>query len=151
MPYNLVPVKIANGAVLPQSLCSSFVETYSYPLLSTPYNDGTFERSLIVDGVNAPRYLRTFALAKRLVTAQLNALSNFWQTVTYGGLYPFYFYNPFDAVPVGSNYDPTGTEVIGRVPVFFRGDWSQRTDLSRHAVQNLLLIETADLVEGKLA
>lgn len=148
MPYNLVPVKIANGAVLPQSLCTSFVETYLYPLLATTYNDGSFERSLIVDGVNGPRYLRTFALAKALATAQLAALSNFWETVTQGGLYPFYFYNPFDAQPVGSNYDPTGTNVNGRVAVFFRGDWAQRTNLARHAAPNLLLIETADLVEG---
>ena len=151
MPYNLVPVKIANGAVLPRSLCSSFVETYSYPILATPYNDGTFERSLIVDGVNEPRYLRTFTLTQRLTTAQLGALLTFWQTTAQGGLYPFYFYNPFDASPFGSNYDPTGTQVIGRVPVFFRGDWAQKTDLGRHAGPNILLVETADLVEGRLA
>ena len=51
MPYNLTPVKIANGAVLPQSLCSSFTETYEYPILATTYNDGSYEASLIVDGV----------------------------------------------------------------------------------------------------
>ena len=71
MPYNLVPVKIANGAVLPQMLCASFVETYAYPILATDYNDGSHESSLIVDGVNAPRYARTFAQSNRLTTAQL--------------------------------------------------------------------------------
>jgi hypothetical protein len=147
MPYNLVPVKIANGAVLPQALCSSFVETYQYPVLATDYNDGSHESSLIVDGVNAPRYLRTFVLSRRLTTAQLAALSNFWATVAQGGLYPFYFYNPFDVAPIGSNYDPTGTNINGRVPVFFRGDWAQTTALSRHTVSSLMLVETADLVE----
>jgi hypothetical protein len=148
MPYNLVPVQIVN--VLPQSLCASFVETYDYALLGTIYNDGTFERSLIVDGVNPPRALRTFAQSKRLTNAQLNTLWTFWSATAQGGLYAFYFYNPFDADPVGSNYDPTGTETIGRVPVFFRGDWSQRSALSRYRVENLLLVETADLVSGAL-
>ena len=147
MPYNLVPVKIANGAVLPQMLCASFTETYEYPILATDYNDGTHESSLIVDGANAPRYARTFAMSNRLTSAQLAALSNFWTATTQGGLYPFYFYNPFDVDPIGSNYDPTGTNVNGRVPVFFRGDWSQRSALGRHTGPNLLLIETADLVE----
>ena len=75
-------------------------------------------------------------------------MSNFWQTVTQGGLYPFYFYNPFNADPIGSNFDPTGTNVNGRVAVFFRGDWSQKTDLARHTGPSLLLVETADLVEA---
>lgn len=146
MPYNLTPVRIT--AVLPQMLCLSFVETYIYPLLSANYNDGTFERSLIVDGVNDPRYLRTFAMSNRLTTAQLTALLNFWEATVQGGLIPFYFYNPHDVCPVGSNYDPTGTNVNGRVPVFFRGDWSQLTDLGRHVGPNLLMVETADLVES---
>lgn len=149
MTYNLTPVKIT--AVMPQSLCLSFTETYLYPLLSTSYNDGTFERSLIVDGANAPRYLRTFALTKRLTTAQLSTLFNFFDSVAIGGLNAFYYYNPFDVCPVGSNYDPTGTVIDGRVPVFFRGDWSQRTDVARHIGPNLLLVETADLVAGPRA
>ena len=146
MPYNLTPVKIANGAVLPQSLCSSFAETYEYPILATTYNDGSYEASLIVDGVNPPRYLRTFAQTSRLTTAQLETLWDFWRIVTEGGLYPFYFYNPFDVAPIGSNYDPAGANVNGRVPVFFRGNWAQQTAIARHSV-SLLLVETADLAE----
>ena len=147
MPYNLTPVKIT--AVLPKMLCLSFTETYLYPLLSTTYNDGAFERSLITDGgANDPRYLRTFALSNRLTTAQLTALWNFFDTTAQGGLVAFYYYCPFDACPVGSNWDATGTNVNGRVPVFFRGDWSQKTDLGRHTGPNLLLVETADLVES---
>jgi hypothetical protein len=147
VPYNLTPVAIT--AVMPQTLCLSFTETYIYPLLSNLYNDGTFERSLIVDGVNAPRFARTFAMTKRLTTAQLAALWNFWSAAAAGGLNAFYFYCPFDNCPVGGNWDPTGTNINGRVPVFFRGDWSQRTDLSRHMGPSLLLIETADLAGGR--
>jgi hypothetical protein len=145
MPYNMTPVTITN--VMPKSLCLSFTENYIYPLLATMYNGGTFERSLITDGgANTPRYLRTFTMTKRLTTAQLTTLLNFWEATVHGGLIPFYFYNPFDVCPAGSNWDATGTQTNGRVPVFFRGNWGQRTDLSRHMGPNLVLVETADLV-----
>jgi hypothetical protein len=146
MPYNLTPAAVAPGAVLPQSLSTSFVETNVYPLLAISYNDGTFERSLIVDGVNQPRSLRTWALAKRLTTAQHTALLNFWQTTTEGGLNPFYFYDPFGVVlpaKIGSNFDASGSNTQGRVTCFFRGDWAQRTELGRHVIPNLTLIEVA--------
>jgi hypothetical protein len=117
-----------------------------YPLLSATYNDGTFERSLIVDTVNPPRMLHTWVLAQRLTTAQLATLLNFWETQTEGGLNPFYFYDPFDVLPgqhIGSNYDASGDNTQGRVICFFRGDWAQRTDLGRHTGPNLTLVEVA--------
>jgi hypothetical protein len=146
MPYNLLPASVAAGAVLPQSLNTSFVETHIYPLLSISYNDGTFERSLIVDGVNPARALRTWVLAKRLTTAQLTALRNFWENTTEGGLHPFYFYDPFGVVlpaHIGSNFDATGSNQQGRATCFFRGDWAQRTELGRHVAPNLMLVEVA--------
>ena len=146
MPYNIKPAVVAPGTVLPQSLSTSFVETLTYPLLSVSYNDGSFERSLIWDGTNAPRALRTWTMAKRLTSAQLTALSNFFMNTVQGGLHPFYFYNPFDVLPgahIGSNYDPAGNNTQGRVIVFFRGDWGQRTEMGRHTVPNLTLIEVA--------
>jgi hypothetical protein len=146
MPYNLTPAQVAPGTVLPQSLSTSFVETNVYPLLSVSYNDGTFERSLIQDGVNPPRSLRTWILSKRLTTSQLTTLLNFWEVNAKGGLNPFYFYNPFDVLPgkhIGSNYDATGSNQQGRVICFFRGDWGQRTELGRHVVPALTLIEVA--------
>lgn len=146
MPYNLTPAAVAPGTVLPQSLSTSFVSTHIYPLLAMLYNDGTFERSLIQDFVNPPRALRMWVLSKRLTTAQLTTLLNFWENSVQGGLNPFYFYDPFDIVAgthVGSNYDPTGDSQQGRVICFFRGDWSQRTDLGRHVVGNLTLVEVA--------
>ena len=146
MPLNLIPAAVAPGMVMPQSLSTSFVMTMLYPVLSISYNDGTFERSMIEDFVNPPRALRTWILAKRLTTAQLTALRNFWYTQTLGCLNPFYFYDPFDVLPgqhMGSNYDATGDNTQGRVICFFRGDWAQRTDLGRHTVPNLTLIEVA--------
>jgi hypothetical protein len=146
MPLNIANASVAAGAVLPQSLSTSFVETYAYPMLTMFYNDGTFERSLITDGVNPIVALRTWLLAKRLTTAQLNSLLNFWEVTVQGGLQPFYFYDPFDVPPgarIGSNYDSTGVNAQGRVTVFFRGDWGHRTELGRHVVPSLTMIEVA--------
>jgi hypothetical protein len=145
MPLNLIPAVVAPGAVLPQSLSTSFVAGRIFPLLSNMYNDGTFERSLIQDGVNPPRALRTWALAKRLTTAQLTALADFWDAQD-GGLYPFYFYDPFDVLAghqIGSNFDATGDNTQGRVICFFHGDWAQRSELGRHTGPNLTLVEVA--------
>lgn len=146
MPSNLLPASVAQGAVLPQSLSTSFVMMAVYPLLSASYNDGTFERSLIVDGTNAARAMRTWMLAKRVTTPQLTALWNFWSTQAVGGLNPFYFYDPFGVLPghhIGSNYDGSGNNTQGRVTCYFRGDWAQRTDPGRHTIPGLTLIEVA--------
>jgi hypothetical protein len=146
MPMWPLQPAVASG-VLPQSLSTSFAESHVYPLLSISYNDGTFERSLIVDGANAPRRLRTWTLAKRLTTVQLSALLNFFENIAQGGLNPFFFYDPLDVLSgqhVGSNYDATGDSTQGRVVVFFRGSWSQKTELGRHVVPNLTLVECWD-------
>lgn len=146
MPYNLQPAQVAPGAVFPQSLCTSFVDTRQYPVLSTAYNDGTIESSLIQDGVNAPRWLRTFAQAQKLTVVGLNALRSFYENTAQGGLYPFYFYDPWDVLPgqqIGSNFDATGNSTQGRATCFFRGDWSEQGALGRHIVPSLLLVEVA--------
>jgi hypothetical protein len=128
-------------------LNTSFIETHIYPLLTITYSDGTYERSLVQDGVNAPRRLRTWTLSKRLTTAQLATLLNFWETQAQGGLNPFFFYDPFDVAvgaAIGSNYDPTGDSTQGRAVCFFRGNWAQKTDLGRHTGPSLLLVECWD-------
>lgn len=146
MPYNLQPAQVVQGTVMPQSLSTSFVMTAIYPILSISYNDGTFERSIIQDGVNPPRALHTWVLAKRLTTTQLNTLLSFWENQTQGGLNPFYFYDPIDVLPgqhIGSNYDPLGGNMQGRVTCFFRGNWGQNTGLGRSTVPSLNLVEVA--------
>lgn len=146
MPYNLKQAVVVPGTVFPQSLSTSFVQTLVYPLLAVNYNDGSFERSLVRDGQNAPRALRTWSMSKRLSSAQLTALYNFWTNNVLGGLYPFYFYDPFGVLPgqhIGSNYDASGNSTQGRVVVFLRGDWGQRTEMGRHTVPNVTLVEVA--------
>jgi len=42
---------------------------------------------------------------------------------------------------IGSNYDPTGINTQGRVTVAFRGNWAQRTGLSRTDIAQIELAE----------
>lgn len=112
----------------------------------TSYHDGTVERSLVQDGVNAPRPARVWVLGKRLTTAQLSALLTFWEVTVGGGLRPLYFYDPYGVLSghaIGSNYDATGVSTQGRVTAFMRGNWAQRTGLGRHDVPNLQIVEVA--------
>jgi hypothetical protein len=114
-------------------------------MLAQQYHDGTTERSLITDTVNPAQSTRTWKQSKRLNAAALITLRNFFEQQM-GGLIPFYFYNPMDALPtaqVGSNYDPTGDSVQGRVCVFFRGSWTERVDIGR-STTGLELVEVSD-------
>ena len=144
MPYNLNPA--TPTAVLDQSLSTSFVNTRVYPLLTIEYNDGTVERSIVQDGVNAPRALRTWVLAKRLNYYQFNLLRTFWEVIVHGGQEPFYFYDPTDVLPGqahGSNFDQSGGNPQGRATVFFRGNWAHTVTPGRNTIPSLTLIEVA--------
>jgi hypothetical protein len=75
----------------------------------------------------------------------LSALYNFWVSQN-GGSTAFCFYDPFDVTTgqqIGSNYDPAGNNLQGRVTVVFRGNWAQATDIARSNVQGLELVEVA--------
>jgi hypothetical protein len=146
MPGNLTAATVSPTAtVFPQSLSTLFTLSANFPLLNTMYHDGTIENSEIKDGVNPPQAFRVWTLSKRITTAQLATLRTFWETVE-GGLNPFYFYDPYQPLSghaIGSNYDATGVSSQGRVKVFFRGNWAQQTELGRHVVPNLVLVEVA--------
>lgn len=133
------------ATVLPRMLFTSFVESNVYPIIQGQYHDGTQERSLITDGVNAPRSCRVWKLATRLTASKLATLFTFWDVAVQGGHKPFFFYDPYDTAgtPVGSNFDATGVSTQGRVTVVFRGNWSQSTDAGRSNVPSLELVETA--------
>lgn len=136
---NILPTKVAPGAVLPQSLSLSFTESYVFPILGpNNYHDVSQQRSVIQDGVNLPVPLRSWRLTKRLYGripsgsispfSQFDLLKNFFITTAQGGLWPFYFYDPFGnlpGTPVGSNFDPFGVSSQGQCTVKFRGNWSQ--------------------------
>ena len=138
MPGNLV--QAAPNGVMPASLCTAFTELREYVQLQNQYHDGTIQRSQL-----AQTSRRTFRLSKRLNVSALATLYNFWVSQN-GGLTEFAFYNPFEVTAgqqVGSNYDPTGNETLGRVTVVFRGNWAQATDIARTNVQGLELVEVA--------
>jgi hypothetical protein len=151
MPGLLLPASVTASAVLPLSLCAAFTEVRAYPLLGQRYHDTTFERAVITDAidssgpVNAPRSLRSWSLSKRLDTADLSLLQSFWESTTVsGGLSPFYFYDPYAGSPIGSNWDPLGLSVLGRVTVVFTGSaWSHSLGIGRHVVPTLGLREVA--------
>lgn len=145
MPGNLAVASPAG--VLPNSLHTVFTETRVFPVLSVGYHDGTIERSLIVDGVNTARPLRTWRLGKRLTESQRSELQVFWEVTTDGGLRTFYFYDPYDTAfgqGFGKNYDATGASTQGRVVVRFSGSWRQVLTLGRRSdIPELLLTECA--------
>lgn len=118
--------------MLPQTLCTAFTETRVFPLLTAVYHDGTTERGLVTDGVNAATSVKSWRLSKRLKAADLAALKSFYEA--HQGI-PFYFYSPSEATPgtpVGSNYDPTGAATQGRYTVrFTTQDWKETVDIAR--------------------
>jgi|AmaraimetP72IA01_FD_contig_31_1271485_length_736_multi_11_in_0_out_0_2 hypothetical protein len=145
MPGALQPA--APTHVLPQGLATSFQMTRVFPILTLAYHDGTVEGSLITDTVNPPRPARVWRTARRMPVAKLIELRNFWETVVFGGAYPFWFYDPYDIVPPncpGSNYDATGASTQGRVSVFFRGNWKETiSGPTLSDVADLVLVEVA--------
>jgi hypothetical protein len=127
----------APAGVLPQGLCTAFMEESAYVELQNQYHDDTVHRSKLAE---TPR--RTFRLTRRLGAAQLAALASFFDAHG-GGMVPFYFYNPWEATPVGSNWSADGSTLTGRYTVVFRGDWQQTTGLARTDVPQLQLVEVA--------
>lgn len=134
----------APTAVFPSSLSTSFSLDASFPLLHTSYNDGTLERSMLVDGVNPARPARVWKLAKRLTTTQATTLLTFFESTVLGGFRAFYFYDPYAPFPgnsIGSNYDATGVSTQGRVVVHFLGNWQHVVTLGRINIASLTLVE----------
>jgi hypothetical protein len=125
----------APDAVMAQSLCTAFVEVRAFLQLENQYHDGTVHRSLLAQ---TPR--RSFKLGKRLTGSALDALKTFWDSHRD---VPFFFYNPWEATPVGSNYDPDGNSTAGRYTVVFRGGWAQEMTIGRVNVPQIELAEVA--------
>lgn len=131
--------------VMPMTLCASFSLALEYPILSLIYNDGTIERSMIIDGVNSPRPARIWHMSRRPTPAETTTFMNFFESMQ-GGLTPFYFYDPYGVgigIRIGSNYDPTGSSPTGRATVRFRGDWKHIVNsVSRCTIPDITLVET---------
>jgi hypothetical protein len=130
---------------MPQTLCTAFSEARAYEQLRNLYHDGTPQA-----GQFAQTSRRTFKLTRRLSAAQAAILRSFYENVG-GGWKPFWFYNPYEGLPVGSNYDATGANGTGRVVVAFRSNWTQTTGLCRTDVAELELVELSPPGSGYLA
>ena len=118
-----------------QNLCTAFVEDCAFLQIENQYHDGTVHRSRLAQ---TPR--RSFKLAKRLTVSALATLKTFWDAHRD---VPFFFYNPWEGAPVGSNYDPDGNSTTGRYTVVFRGAWAHELTVGRVNVPQIELVEVA--------
>ena len=121
--------------VLPQTLCRAFAHEREYPVIENEYRNGESQRAVLADGSR-----KSWRLAKRLTAAQLTGLRAFYQARK-GAQEPFYFYDPWEAVPKFA-YDPTGASRYGRYTVRFHGNWSESVGLRRADVE-IALVELA--------
>jgi hypothetical protein len=127
-----MPGNVANAApatVLPQIPCTAFQQIREIALQGNEYRNGESQRGLQVASSR-----RKWVLAARLSGSALAALRSFY-LARRGGTEPFYYYDPFAVVPIGSNYDPTGASSVGRVTVRFDGEWQQSMGMARTDVQ----------------
>jgi phage-related protein len=133
-----MPGSVLNAApdsVMPHSLSRAFIHEREYPVLDNEYRNGESQRS-----AQAANSRKRWRLAKRLSTAQLQTLRDFFDARK-GPTESFYFYDPYETNPKFS-HDPTGQAIAGRYTVRFNGEWNQSVSLSRADV-NIELIELA--------
>jgi len=133
-----VPGSVQNAVpatVLPHSLCRAFAHEREYPVVENEYRNGESQRAVL-----ATNSRKRWRLAKRLTSAQLEALRDFYEARN-GPTEPFYFYDPYETNPKFS-YDPTGQATEGRYTVRFEGEWSQSVGLGRSEVE-IELVELA--------
>ena len=130
-------------SVMPQTLCLAFAESREYAQLRNEYHDGTPQASQL-----AQTSRKTFKLARRLTPSDLATLCGFYQDVN-GPLGSFIFYNPFDALgPIGSNFDSSGVNTVGRYVVAFRNNWTQASGMRRTDVTGIELVQLAPMDTG---
>lgn len=104
------------------------------------YHDGSIQRGQLVATSR-----RSFRLSQRLSFPAYILLNGVW--VSNGPTIPFFYYVPFDQIhgqPTGSNYDPTGNSVTGRVTVRFANQaWTVTSEMARASVADVQLVEVA--------
>lgn len=123
-----MPGSVANASpvtVLPRMLCIAFACSRDYAMIGNDYANGESQRSLLVASSR-----KAWRQSLRLAPAALVALRNFFEARR-GNLEPFYYYDPYDVAPVGSNWDGSGSSATGRYTVRFVGGWSQETGIAR--------------------
>ena len=121
--------------MLPQSLSRVFVHSREYPVHVNEYRNGESQRGRLADTSR-----KRWRLGKRLTPAALQTLRDFYDARK-GPQEPFYFYDPWEAVPKFTS-DPTGTATEGRYSVRFERAWQQGAGLARIDVE-IELVELA--------
>jgi len=141
MPGNVQLADVGSPVrVFPHTLCRSFVQVSEIPAVVNEYRDGTTHRSKQAD---VPR--RRWRMEKTLAAALAETLRDFFITTCRGGLWAFYFYDPFEPAtgqPVGSNYDATGVSTQGRYKAVFVSQWQESLSIARTDVP-LEILEVA--------
>lgn len=133
-----MPGSVANAApdsVLPWSLCKAFGHAREFAVLESEYRNGESQRSLLVATSR-----KSWKTTRRLTPTQLEDFRDFYDGVD-GPHKPFWFYDPWDAVPKFS-YDENGSSPDGRYTVRFAANWEQMVDIARGEVE-ITLIELA--------
>jgi len=122
------------NAVMPQSLCTAFIEECAFLALENQYHDGTAHRSLLVQ---TPR--RSFKLGQRLTATALDALKTFWdahQDVAFFSTTPGRL-RRWDRITTLMATTPRALH--GRLP----GGWAQQLTIGRSNVPTVELAEVA--------
>lgn len=130
-------VSVSTSAVMPLSLSSAFEHSRGWPIRLDEYLNGeSFRRNV---GTTSRKSWR---LSKRLTTAQLEDLKEFFEDQN-GPQLPFFVYDGSETTPAWS-WDPTGAATTGRYTVRFANtSWQQAIQMGRHEVPALELIEVA--------
>lgn len=98
--------------VFPNLLSSAYQRIKTFETITNTYPDATNQRSGLVASDR-----NTWVLTKRLNAAQMASLRSFYNACK-GPQTAFYFYDPADA---NYQYDPTGTQTLGRYIARFQG------------------------------
>ena len=123
--------------ILPKHLSTKFTEKREWAYLSNQFHDSSTQRAQLVLGSR-----KRFSLAEKLTATEANTLKTFFDAHL-GGVIPFWFYNPFEVCPPGTNYDPTLATTTGRYVVRFDNDWNQSTGLMRTTSPDIELVEVS--------
>lgn len=114
--------------VMPYSLANAFVQTRTYSVDTNRYPDGSMQsRALVTDS------RRSWRVNRRATAVQLGLLRAFYLTQL-GPSREFYFYDPYETVPIFS-YDNTGAAISGRYTVRFVGQFQSALDWGRNPLQ----------------
>jgi hypothetical protein len=123
MPGNVTPA--APVDVMPEGLCSEFVEELRIEGFANKYVDGSSDRAALVQ--NARHFFR---FTRKAEGADYSAL---WTFVQAHLVKEFWFYHLRETAPPFT-WDATGQNTAGRYAVVLDGNWSDQYNLGRSGI-----------------